>query len=54
MGVVENAVFLQLKKAQGETNERLDLLLAETQNTNRWLARLAKLLEEREPATASS
>ena len=54
MGLPESQQLLKLNKAQGETNERLASLIAEMQNTNRWLAHLVKLFEEREPATSVS
>lgn len=41
MGVMtESAVLNQLKKAQGETNERLDQLVAAQERTNALLKRL--------------
>ncbi|MFE9372259.1 hypothetical protein ACFYM2_21165 [Streptomyces sp. NPDC006711] len=43
MGMLDQAVLQQLKKAQGETNTRLDALLAEQQRTNELLARLVAL-----------
>ena len=41
MGLVkENEILSQAKKAQGETNERLDALIVETRRTNELLAEL--------------
>jgi hypothetical protein len=40
MGLTESAMFNQLKKAQGETNDRLDALIRAQQETNRLLAAL--------------
>ena len=37
----------QLKKAQGETNQRLDRLIAEQQSTNELLAWLTTAVAER-------
>jgi hypothetical protein len=39
--ITEKFVLDQLKKAQGETNERLDRLASLLQETNRLLERLA-------------
>jgi hypothetical protein len=48
MGVgTESALLTQAKKAQGETNERLDALVAEQRRTNELLERLAGALERR-------
>lgn len=35
----------QAKKAQGETNQRLDALLAAQHTTNQWLAHIAAMME---------
>jgi len=43
----------QLKKAQGETNERLDAIVKELQDQNRWLAHLAELLKDRVPTSSA-
>lgn len=40
----DSAMLNQLKKAQGETNERLERLLAEQQRTNQLLASLVEAL----------
>jgi hypothetical protein len=41
MGIgTESAMLNQLKKAQGETNDRLDALLVELRRTNELLATL--------------
>lgn len=51
MGVsTESAICNQLRKAQGETNDRLDALLAEQRRTNELLARVVHTLS----ATAHS
>jgi hypothetical protein len=39
--LTEGQIVTQLKKAQGETNERLDAILAEQRRTNQLLAQLA-------------
>lgn len=45
MGIgTDSAMLNQLKKAQGETNERLERLLAEQQRTNQLLASLIEAL----------
>ena len=45
MGVgTESAMLDQLKKAQGETNQRLEQLLAAQQRTNQLLERLEHVL----------
>ena len=45
MGIgTDSAMLNQLKKAQGETNERLERRLAEQQTTNRLLASLLEQL----------
>lgn len=42
--LTESGMLNQLKKGQGETNERLDRLIAEQQRTNELLDRLGALL----------
>lgn len=44
MGMLDQAVLQQAKKAQGETNQRLDALITEQQRTNQLLAHLIALL----------
>lgn len=45
MGIgTDSAMLVQLKKGQGETNERLERLLAEQQRTNQLLASLVEAL----------
>jgi hypothetical protein len=45
MGMVgESAILQQAKKGQGETNQRLEALIAEQQRTNALLAQLVQLL----------
>jgi len=45
MGIgTDSAMLVQLKKAQGETNERLERLLAEQQRTNQLLGSLVEAL----------
>jgi hypothetical protein len=45
MGMMtESAILQQSKKAQGETNQRLEALLAEQQKTNALLGQLVQLL----------
>jgi septal ring factor EnvC (AmiA/AmiB activator) len=43
----DSAMLVQLKKAQGETNERLERLLAEQQKTNQLLASLIEAMQAR-------
>ena len=40
----DSAMLVQMKKAQGETNDRLEQLLAEQQRTNQLLADLVEAL----------
>jgi hypothetical protein len=48
MGLGTDAAILnQLKKSQGETNERLEKLLAEQQRTNQLLASLLDAMQAR-------
>jgi hypothetical protein len=42
--MAESEILRQAKKGQGETNQRLDALLAEQQRTNQLLAQLVQLL----------
>lgn len=45
MGMMtESAILQQSKKAQGETNQRLDALIAEQQKTNALLGQIVQLL----------
>lgn len=45
MGMLtEDRILKQAQKGQGETNERLDALLAEVRQTNLLLAQLVQLL----------
>lgn len=44
MGMLDQAQLQQAKKGQGETNERLEALLAEQQRTNQLLAQLLQVL----------
>lgn len=44
VGMLDQAALQQAKKAQGETNQRLDALLAEQQRTNELLAALLQVL----------
>lgn len=45
MGMLtENQILQQSKKGQGETNQRLDALLAEVRQTNVLLAQLVQVL----------
>jgi len=47
MGIgTESAILTQSKKAQGETNERLDTLIAEQRRTNTLLEWLGGLLTQ--------
>jgi hypothetical protein len=50
----ENAVVAQLRKAQEETNRRLDALLEAQNAANLWLARIVELLETQQQATAAA
>jgi len=43
----DSAILVQLKKAQGETNERLERLLAEQQKTNQLLASLIESMQSK-------
>jgi len=43
----DSAMLVQLKKAQGETNDRLERLLAEQQRTNQLLASLIEAMQSR-------
>ena len=43
----DSAILNQLKKAQGETNDRLDKLVAEQQKTNQLLATLIESMKPR-------
>jgi hypothetical protein len=46
MGIgTESATLNQLKKAQGETNERLEALIAEQKRTNELLSWLVQALQ---------
>lgn len=46
MGIgTEGAILNQAKKAQGETNERLDTLIREQQQTNQLLAQLITVVQ---------
>jgi len=47
MGFNETAMFTQMKKGQGETNDRLEKLLAEQQRTNQLLASLIEAMKVR-------
>lgn len=44
MGMLDQAVLQQAKKGQGESNDRLEALLAEQQRTNELLAQLIALV----------
>ncbi len=47
MGIgAESAILNQSKKAQGETNERLDALLTEQRRTNELLVELTSAIRE--------
>ena len=43
----ESATLVQLKKAQGETNDRLDALAAATERTNQLLEWIGTELQKR-------
>jgi hypothetical protein len=43
----DSAMLVQLKKAQGETNDRLERLLAEQQRTNQLLASLIEAMQSK-------
>ncbi len=43
----DSAMLVQLKKAQGETNDRLERLLAEQQRTNQLLASLIEAMHSK-------
>lgn len=47
--LIDSGILSQLKKAQGETNERLDQLIGEQMRVTDLLERLVALLEK--PAT---
>ncbi|MFG2722702.1 hypothetical protein ACGFW5_31050 [Streptomyces sp. NPDC048416] len=46
MGMLDQALLQQLKKAQGETNTRFEDLLVEQQRTNELLAQLITLISQ--------
>ena len=47
MGLVkENEILTQAKKAQGETNQRLDALLTEQKRTNELLEWLGGIIQQ--------
>lgn len=52
MGMLDGTALRQAKKAQGETNQRLDALLAEQQKTNALLAQLVQQLASTQAAPA--
>ncbi len=39
---IENAILVQMKKAQGETNDRIEKLISEQKRTNELLGELLK------------
>jgi hypothetical protein len=43
----DSAMLVQMKKAQGETNDRLERLLAEQQRTNQLLASLIEAMQSK-------
>lgn len=43
----DSAMLVQLKKAQGETNDRLERLLSEQQRTNQLLASLIEAMQSK-------
>jgi hypothetical protein len=47
MGFNETAMFAQMKKGQGETNDRLDRLVAAQQKTNLLLEGLIEALKSK-------
>jgi septum formation topological specificity factor MinE len=50
MGIgTESALLSQAKKAQGETNDRLDALIAEQRRTNQLLERIGVVLSQERP-----
>jgi hypothetical protein len=50
MGMMSEAQIVnQLKNSQGETNQRLDTLIAELRSTNELLAQLTTAVAERLP-----
>lgn len=48
MGILDQAMLQQAKKAQGETNQRLEALITEQQRTNQLLAQLVQLLAQQQ------
>ena len=48
MGLIEAGIQTQLKKAQGETNERLDRIAQLLAEQNAWLAQIAQVLGGRQ------
>lgn len=44
MAMLDQAILQQAKKAQGETNQRLETLITEQQRTNELLGQLLTLL----------
>jgi hypothetical protein len=45
MALTDQAILNQLKKAQGETNERLDRLIAAQERTNQLLEWLGQVVQ---------
>jgi hypothetical protein len=43
----DSAMLVQMKKAQGETNDRLERLLAEQQRTNQLLASVIEAMQSK-------
>jgi hypothetical protein len=50
MGLMEGNIVQQAKKGQGETNERLDAILAEQRRTNELLAEMIRRLDAQQAA----
>jgi hypothetical protein len=53
MGVNDSAIFNQLKKGQGETNERLDRIAAALERQNQLLERIAGAASPPPPAAST-
>lgn len=54
MGAFEAGTFNQLKKGQGETNDRLDALLVELKRTNELLGWVCNAIHEQAKASGAN
>ena len=51
-GETESQILTQARKGQGETNERLDAILADIKVRNRWLAHISQQMGQAPAAAA--